>query len=42
VWAGLLLAATLLAYRPAWNGSPVWDDDVHMTSPASVNEWVVA
>jgi tetratricopeptide (TPR) repeat protein len=34
VWAGLLLTATLLAYRPAWNGSPVWDDDVHMTSPA--------
>ena len=34
MWAGLLLAATLLAYRPAWNGLPVWDDDVHMTSPA--------
>jgi protein O-mannosyl-transferase len=31
VWGLLLLAATLLAYRPAWNGSPVWDDDVHMT-----------
>ena len=34
MWAGLLLTATFLAYRPAWNGSPVWDDDVHMTSPA--------
>jgi len=32
VWGLLLLAATFLAYRPAWNGQPVWDDDVHMTS----------
>jgi tetratricopeptide (TPR) repeat protein len=32
VWGLLLLAATLLAYQPAWNGQPVWDDDVHMTS----------
>jgi len=33
VWAALLLAATFLAYRPAWNGQPVWDDDVYMTPP---------
>jgi protein O-mannosyl-transferase len=26
-----LLIAVLLAYRPAWNGQPVWDDDAHMT-----------
>ena len=31
LWGLLLLVATLLTYRPAWNGSPVWDDDVHMT-----------
>jgi tetratricopeptide (TPR) repeat protein len=31
VWAGLLLAATFLAYRPAWSGQPLWDDDVYMT-----------
>jgi Flp pilus assembly protein TadD len=33
VWGLLLLAATLLAYQPAWNGQPVWDDDAHMTKP---------
>jgi protein O-mannosyl-transferase len=33
VWAGLLLVATFLAYRPAWNGQPLWDDDVYMTPP---------
>ena len=33
VWAGLLLAATFLAYRPAWNGQPLWDDDVYLTPP---------
>jgi tetratricopeptide (TPR) repeat protein len=32
VWGLLLLAATFLTYRPAWNGQPVWDDDMHMTS----------
>ena len=31
VWGLLLLAATFLAYLPAWNGQPLWDDDVHMT-----------
>jgi tetratricopeptide (TPR) repeat protein len=33
LWAGLLLAATFLAYRPAWSGQPIWDDEVYMTSP---------
>jgi protein O-mannosyl-transferase len=32
-WGLLLFAATFLAYRPAWNGQPVWDDDAHMTKP---------
>ncbi len=26
-----LLAATLLAYRPAWSGGLLWDDDHHLT-----------
>lgn len=34
VWGLLLLAATFLTYRPAWNGQPVWDDAAHMTKPA--------
>ena len=25
-WGLLLLAATFLAYLPAWKGLPVWDD----------------
>jgi protein O-mannosyl-transferase len=33
LWAGLLLAATFLAYRPAWSGQPIWDDDAYMTPP---------
>jgi tetratricopeptide (TPR) repeat protein len=33
VWGLLLLAATFLAYQPAWNGKPVWDDDKYMTKP---------
>jgi protein O-mannosyl-transferase len=32
LWGLLLAAATFLVYQPAWNGKPVWDDDVHMTS----------
>ena len=28
-----LFATTLLAYSPAWNGRPVWDDDQHLTKP---------
>jgi tetratricopeptide (TPR) repeat protein len=33
VWGLLLVAATFLAYQPAWNGQPVWDDDAHITPP---------
>jgi protein O-mannosyl-transferase len=29
----LLLAATSLAYLPALNGKPLWDDNMHMTPP---------
>jgi len=29
-----LLAAVLLAYQPAWNGKPVWDDKNHLIGPA--------
>jgi tetratricopeptide (TPR) repeat protein len=34
LWSGLLVASTLLAYRPAWSGRPVWDDAAHLTRPA--------
>jgi protein O-mannosyl-transferase len=30
----LLIAAVAIAYFPAWNGKPIWDDNAHMTSPA--------
>ncbi|MGA2506188.1 MAG: tetratricopeptide repeat protein [Chitinispirillaceae bacterium] len=33
LWGLLLGAATFIAYQPAWNGQPVWDDDMHMTTP---------
>ena len=29
----LLVAATLMAYEPAWRGQPIWDDDGHLTKP---------
>ena len=29
----LLVVATLVAYQPAWNGKPVWDDEEHLTKP---------
>jgi len=29
----LLLAATFLAYQPAWHGGMLWDDDGHITKP---------
>jgi protein O-mannosyl-transferase len=28
-----LIAVTALAYQPAWNGKPIWDDDIHITIP---------
>src|SRR5208283_5430825 len=33
-WALALLAAVLLAYQPAWNGKPLWDDQAHHLGPA--------
>jgi tetratricopeptide (TPR) repeat protein len=30
----VLIAVTALAYQPAWNGKPIWDDDIHITIPA--------
>ncbi len=32
-WA-MIFAATLVAYLPALQGSPLWDDDGHLTKPA--------
>jgi tetratricopeptide (TPR) repeat protein len=29
-----LFMAVLLAYQPAWNGQPIWDDDAHLVPPA--------
>jgi tetratricopeptide (TPR) repeat protein len=29
----LLAIVTMLAYLPAWNGTPIWDDDAHLTKP---------
>ena len=29
----LLVIATFAAYLPAWNGTPIWDDDAHLTRP---------
>jgi tetratricopeptide (TPR) repeat protein len=29
----IILLAAFIAYRPAWNGTPVWDDDGHITAP---------
>lgn len=28
-----LLFATVIAYQPVWDGSPVWDDNKHITTP---------
>ncbi|MFZ0503733.1 MAG: tetratricopeptide repeat protein [Chthoniobacterales bacterium] len=33
VFALLLFVLTALAYFPALNGSPIWDDDAHITRP---------
>jgi tetratricopeptide (TPR) repeat protein len=29
----MLLLVTLFAYWPAWNGQPVWDDDINLSNP---------
>ena len=29
----LLIVATFVAYQPAWKGTPLWDDDGHLTKP---------
>jgi hypothetical protein len=29
-----LLGVTLAVYQPAWNGTPLWDDDANITKPA--------
>jgi Flp pilus assembly protein TadD len=29
----LLVFAVMVAYQPAWNGKPIWDDDEHITKP---------
>src|SRR5262245_54015546 len=29
----LLLVLTMAAYLPAWHGTPIWDDDAHLTKP---------
>jgi hypothetical protein len=29
----LLVIVTFVAYLPAWNGTPIWDDDAHLTKP---------
>jgi protein O-mannosyl-transferase len=33
LWGLLLVIATFLAYQPAWNGKPIWDDAAHLTYP---------
>jgi tetratricopeptide (TPR) repeat protein len=33
VWGLLLVVVTILAYQPAWNGKPIWDDEGHITKP---------
>src|SRR5438105_14431925 len=30
----ILIVATTVAYQPAWNGKPIWDDEIHITQPA--------
>jgi tetratricopeptide (TPR) repeat protein len=30
----VLFIALFAAYQPAWNGSPIWDDEAHITRPA--------
>ena len=30
----VLVFAIIIAYQPAWNGLPIWDDNAHITQPA--------
>src|SRR2546430_10360269 len=32
IFALVLAAVTIFAYRPAWNGGFLWDDDVYITN----------
>jgi len=32
LFGSILIVVTALAYQPAWNGKPIWDDDIHITS----------
>ena len=34
LFAIILVAATILVYRPAWNGGFIWDDDAYVTKNA--------
>lgn len=39
IWLFVVLAiATLAAYRPAWHGGVLWDDDAHLT-PHALASW---
>lgn len=33
LFALALLVITFLVYAPAWNGQPIWDDEIHITRP---------
>ena len=33
LYALALVVATFLVYSPAWNGQPIWDDEIHITRP---------
>ncbi len=33
VFALVLIVVTFLVYKPAWNGQPIWDDEIHLTPP---------
>jgi tetratricopeptide (TPR) repeat protein len=35
----LLVAATFLAYQPAWNGKPIWDDAAYMITTPLPTAW---
>src|SRR5947209_14282440 len=33
LFALALVVVTFLVYQPAWNGRPIWDDEIHITRP---------